>query len=130
MINCKQNFETTDEQWLECHAIIHAASTLAAGAGAGMAPVPMPDAAIIIPIQVGMIISLGRVFGIELTESTAQALATANLAAITGKTLVKLLTGWIPGIGSIINAGTAATLTESLGWLIVDDFRKRPAWIC
>lgn len=130
MNNNKQNFEITDEQWLECHAIIHTASTLAAGAGAGMAPVPVPDATIIIPIQVSMIISLGKVFGLTLTQSSAQALAMANLEAMIGKTIAKFLTGWIPVIGSVINAGTAAALTESLGWLIVDDFSKRSARIC
>ena len=50
--------------------------TAAAGAaGAGLAQLPCSDNAVITPVQLAMTISLGREFGIELTESSASAMA-------------------------------------------------------
>ena len=63
----------TDTQKVKCHAIIHTASASAAAVGAGLAQIPGSDNAVIMPIQLVMTISLGRVFGLELTESAAGA---------------------------------------------------------
>lgn len=117
----------TDKQRAECHAIIHAASAGCAGVGAGLAQLPGSDNAVITPIQLTMTISLGRVFGISLTESTALATIGSVAASTVGRTASQVLVGWIPGVGNIINAATAATLTETLGWLIVKEFDKDDA---
>lgn len=112
----------TDEQKMMCHAIIHTASTAAAGIGAGFAQIPGSDNAIITPIQLTMTISLGKVFGKPLSESTAKAALGSVAASTVGRTLSQVLVGWIPGVGNAINAGTAASLTETLGWLIAKEF--------
>lgn len=62
-----------------------------------------------------MTVSLGRVFGIELTDSAARAAIASAAAATVGRTASQLLFGWIPIAGNIINAITAATITESIG---------------
>ena len=62
------------EEQAKCHVIIHTASASAGAVGAGLAQVPLSDSAVIIPIQVAMIIALGRVFEIELTESAAHSI--------------------------------------------------------
>ncbi len=112
----------TSEQKKKCHAIIHAASTASGGAGAGLAQIPGGDNAIITPIQLTMAISLGRVFGVTLSEASAKA-AVGSLAASTiGRTLSQVLVGWIPGVGNAVNAATAAGLTESLGWLLAKEY--------
>lgn len=115
----------TRKQKSQCHAIIHAASTAAAGAGAGLAQVPGSDNAIITPIQLTMTISLGRVFDIELTESAAKAALASAAASTLGRTISQVLLGWIPGVGNVINAGTAAAITEAIGWALAKDFSKR-----
>ena len=55
------------EQWNKCHAIIHGAS---GGAGAaGAIPLPLADTIPITGAQIGMIVSLGKVFDIEVSHS-------------------------------------------------------------
>lgn len=112
----------TKEQKKKCHAIIHTASTAAAGIGAGLAQVPCSDNALITPIQLTMTISLGKVFGVSLGEAAAKS-AIASVAATTvGRAASQVLLGWIPVLGNAINASTAAAITESIGWLIAKEF--------
>ena len=115
----------TSAEKAKCHAIIHAASVAAAGVGAGMAQIPGSDNAVLTPIQLTMTISLGKVFDIELTESAAKAAIASAAASTIGRTAVQFLVGWIPGVGNAINAGTAASLTEAMGWIIAKDFDRQ-----
>ena len=57
----------------KCHIIIHSATTATAAAGA--IPIPMSDAVPITATQIGMIISLGKIFGITVTQATASSIA-------------------------------------------------------
>ena len=111
----------TDTQKAKCHAIIHSASASAAAVGAGLAQIPCSDNAVITPIQLTMTISLGRVFGLELTESAARAAVASVAAATVGRTVSQILIGWIPIAGNLVNAGTAATVTEAIGWLLAEE---------
>ena len=111
-----------NQQKAKCQAIIHSASASAGAVGAGLAQIPCSDNAVITPIQLVMTVSLGRVFGIELTDSAARAAIASAAAATVGRTASQLLLGWIPIAGNIINAGTAATITEAIGWLLAADF--------
>ena len=115
----------TDTQKAKCHAIIHTASASAAAVGAGLAQIPGSDNAVITPIQLVMTISLGRVFGLELTESAAGAAVASAAASTVGRTASQVLIGWIPVAGNIINAGTAATITEAIGWLLAEGFASQ-----
>lgn len=115
------------EQRAKCHAIIHSASASAGAVGAGLAQIPGSDNAVIVPIQIGMTIGLGRVFGIELSESAAKAAVASAAGTTVGRCISQVLVGWIPGVGNAINAGTAAALTESLGWMLAEDFARRAA---
>lgn len=107
-----------------CNAIIHTASAAAGAAGAGLAQIPGSDNAVITPIQLTMTISLGKVFGIELEDSAAKAALASAAAGMIGRTMSQVLVGWIPGIGNIINAATAAGLTEAIGWILANEFEK------
>lgn len=115
----------TNDQKIKCNAIIHTASAAAAGVGAGLAQVPGSDNALLTPIQLTMTISLGKVFDIELTETTAKAEIASVAASTIGRTLTQFLVGWIPGVGNAINATTAAGLTEAMGWTLAEDFAKQ-----
>ena len=114
-------------QWAKCHAIIHAASVSAGAVGAGLAQVPCSDNFIITPVQLAMTVSLGQVFGIHLTESLACSTLVSLAGATMGRAVSQLLVGWFPLVGNAINAGTAAVLTEALGWLVVGEFSKQAA---
>jgi len=112
----KREVNLTDDEKKKCHAIIHSAAGLAAGAGAGLAQLPGTDAAVITPIQVTMVTSLGAVFDIRVTEGVAKGIVAALGATIAGRAVSQFLVGWIPVFGNAINATTAAGITEAMGW--------------
>ncbi len=110
----------------KCHVAIHSA-TAAAGA-AGAIPIPMSDAVPITAVQVGMIVALGKTFGVSISQSAAKSIIGATLAQQVGRTVSSSILKCIPGVGTvvggIVGATTAATLTETLGWIIADDFYR------
>lgn len=112
----------TSEQKKRCNRIIHTASGLAAGVGAGLAQITGSDNAVITPIQISMVVRLGKVFGVKLTDSAAKAVIGTQATSIVGRAASQVLIGWVPGIGNIINATTAAGITEALGWEMADEF--------
>lgn len=115
----------SNQQKARCHAIIHAASLSAGAVGAGLAQIPGSDNAVIKPIQLVMTVSLAKAFGIELADSTAIATLASTAASTVGRTVSQLVLGWIPVAGNIINACTAASITETIGWLLAEDFSNQ-----
>lgn len=110
-----------------CNGIIHSASVAAAAVGGGLAQVPLSDNLIITPIQLGMAISLGKVFGITLDQSAAKAGVASAAATTVGRMASQVLIGWIPSVGNIVNATTAATITETIGWIMAKEFESQSA---
>lgn len=115
------------EKMKQCHAIIHAAAVICGGVGTGLAQLPCADNAAIVPIQITMIVGLGKVFDLNITESVAKSIVASAGATIAGRTASQVLVGWIPVIGNAINTATAAGVTETIGWLAVNNFYNR--WI-
>lgn len=119
----KSSSNMTDSENTKCHAIIHSAATAAGAVGAGLAQLPMSDNLVIMPIQVAMVAGLGKVFFDErLGEDTIKGLIAAASATVVGRSLSQALIGWIPGVGNVINASTAFTITETIGWAIANKF--------
>lgn len=100
----------------QSRAVVVAASAAAAGAAA--APIPMSDAALLRPIQLGMLASITTVFGIDIKAdkvlSLAKGLVGQGGMEQAGKRLVKELAKHVPG-GNVVNAAVAGTLTGALG---------------
>lgn len=107
-----------------CHVAIHSASAVALAAGAS--PIPMSDAIPITAAQIGMVVAIGKIFGITLSQSAAKSIIGVGLTQQAGRAIFSNVLKAIPGagtvIGGIIGASTAAVLTETLGWVIADDF--------
>ena len=110
----------------KCHVAIHTAT--AAAATAGTFPIPMSDAVPISIAQVAMVVSLGKAFGISLSESVAKSLINVTIAQQAGRAIFSNVLKAIPGagavIGGIVGGLTAAVLTEALGWIVADDFYR------
>ncbi len=120
----KRKIKIPKNQLIACNAIIHSASVSAGGVGAGLAQLPLADSALITPIQIGMIIALGKVFKQEISKAAAKAILGGAAAAFAGRGISQLLVGWVPVVGNVINTATAAGITEAVGWLAVDNFSK------
>ena len=100
----------------DIQTIIHSAATAAAAAGAGLAQLPGSDNLVITPIQVSMIMAIGEFHGQKLSKSAALSTLSAASAGITGRTVAQILIRWIPGWGNTVNAATAFSVTEAIGW--------------
>ena len=98
------------------HGIIHTAAAACGGIGGGMAQLPGSDSAAIIPLQTAMIVAIAHVHGFNITKTAAADVLLTFSATIGGRFLSQVLVGWVPGAGNVINASTAAALTEAIGW--------------
>jgi uncharacterized protein (DUF697 family)/GTP-binding protein EngB required for normal cell division len=94
-----------------------AASAAAAGA-VGAAPIPVSDAVILMPVQIGMLAGVTAVFGIEMSTQTATRLVVGLVGeggvSQVGRQMAAGLLKVIPGV-SFVNAGVASALTAALG---------------
>ena len=120
----KNKIDIPKDQRNKCNAIIHGASVAAGGVGAGMAQIPLPDNTVITPIQIGMIIALGKVFDQEVSKSAAIAILGGMASSFIGRGVARVLVGWVPFLGNAVNTATAAGITEAIGWTVVDNFSK------
>lgn len=93
--------------------VIYAAS-VAAGAAA-LIPVPIADALMITPIQVGMITTVALIYGFKLDVKQAIGFLGPALAALAGPLAVQQLAKLLPGFGHAISAGVAAAMTWAVG---------------
>ena len=107
------------EQQTKCNIAIHTASIASAAYGA--LPIMGADAIPISATQITMVISLGKIFDMKLTESAAKGLIKAATSTIIGRNLVKI----IPIVGSVVSATVAASITEAVGWSVAVDFAKK-----
>ena len=98
------------------HGIIHTASASAAAVGAGLAQIPGSDAPVIAGIQTTMILAIADEHDVKVSKAAAADLLLTFAATTGGRALSQALVGWIPGYGNVINAATAASLTEAVGW--------------
>lgn len=104
-------------------AQVAVAAATAAAATEGAVPIPFADAAILIPTQMSMIVSITVIFGFDVSKSILTAFLSSTLGAggatLLGKTVVANLIKLIPGVGSVaggaISAGTAGIITTTLG---------------
>ena len=93
--------------------VVATAATAAAGAAA--VPVPVADAAILAPIQLGMMGRIATIYDLEIKSMlSAGALAQVGVQ-LAGRALASSLLKIIPGAGSVLNAGVAAALTGATG---------------
>lgn len=110
----------------KCHIAIHSATAAAATAGA--IPIPLSDTIPISAAQIAMIVALGKVFDITLSQATAKSIVGIGVTQSAGRFIFSNILKSIPGAGTVVGgtvgASTAAALTEALGWVIADDFYR------
>jgi len=117
----------TDKQRKDCNGIIHTNACAAAAVGAGLAQIPGSDNVALVGIEVEMTIALGHVFNISVSQSSAASMVAGAAGTLVGRGISQLLIGWIPGLGNITNAATAASVVEALGWSIAKTFDLQSA---
>jgi uncharacterized protein (DUF697 family) len=90
------------------------AAAVAAATGVGATPIPVADAALLIPIQTAMIASLAALYG--LRKEAIQHAVLPFVARVVGIYAASSLLKLLPVLGSIVNAAVAGSITGALGW--------------
>lgn len=120
----KVKMDTATRQ--KCNKII--ASAAAAAGLAGAAPIPLADTIPITAAQVGMVIALGRVFDLTISESAAKSVLNIMTAQAVGRAvfanLIKAIPGAGPVVGGVVANATAGAVTTALGKIVSEDFYK------
>ena len=96
------------------------AATTAAGT-VGAVPVPFPDAALLVPIETGLITAITKIYNVnqedKFTVSITQKIIEAGAASLVAKTMINALKA-IPGVNiaaSVLNAIVAGTIVFAIG---------------
>ena len=105
-------------RWLLATRTILTASVAAATANLVTAPTMIPFASFIVitPIQIGMVLSLARVFGHGLTLARSKELALTFGSAILGRRVFYYLVDMVPLAGWLLGTAVAAATTMALGY--------------
>ena len=107
----------------EANKYITAAAASAAAAAA--TPIPFSDAALLVPIQLGMMARIAQIYKIKFERAVLLAVASTTAATQIGRATFTGLLKMIPGAGTVvggaIGAGVASTFTYAMGqaWLNV-----------
>lgn len=109
-------------------------AAVVAAAGAGGIPVPLVDQGLLVPIQVGMLVYISKVFGInvasaEFWQDLVVGLAASLTAVTIGIGTLGTVLKFIPGMGMLTGAAilssSSAVLTYRLGDWYIDFLVKR-----
>lgn len=100
---------------------------IASGSAATAAAVPIPfsDAAVLVPIQLGLMARIAHIYKIKVERAALMAVATTTAATQGGRAAFTGLLKMVPGAGTVaggaIGAAVASSFTFALGqaWLVV-----------
>lgn len=117
-----------DEKKKAAHKAVMKAAAVATAVGA--TPIPAADAVALVPIQITMLVTISKIFGIDPSRNFLFTLVAAGAgtaagatATLAGRQIVSGLLKLIPGagtvIGGVISGATAATLTTTLGEIYI-----------
>jgi uncharacterized protein (DUF697 family) len=91
----------------------------AAATAAGFTPIPFADAAILVPIQLGMMARIAAIYDIPVERATVASLAATTATTQGGRAAATGLLKLVPGIGTLaggaITGGVAGSITFAVG---------------
>lgn len=99
---------------------------LCAGASAAVAaqPVPLVDAALIIPIQVGMVQGIGRIHGHRLDRQSIVEILSTFGASLVSQSVMMSAAKFVPVLGWLASASMAYALTWAVGEVSAHYFKS------
>lgn len=112
-----------DRKRKQAHDVVRAAAAAALTVGA--IPIPVADASVLIPIQLGMMARVAAIYGVKVETATLAAAVATTAASAAGRAAVVGLLKLIPGAGTIIggtiSAAIASSFTLAMGyaWAVV-----------
>lgn len=101
------------------------AGAVAAAAAAAAVPIPFSSAAVLVPLQLGMMARIAQLYNVGFDKAALLAIASTSIATTAGRQTAASLLKLIPGAGSVVggtvNASVASAFTLAMGqaWLTV-----------
>ena len=95
----------------EAQRVIAGAVTAAVGAAA--TPIPLSDAALLVPIQLGMMAKIAQIYKIKLEKATMVAIASTAAATQAGRAAFTGLLKLVPGAGTLAGGAIAASVASA-----------------
>ena len=90
-------------------------SAAAAAAAIAVSPIPVSDILAIAPIQIGMVIKIGLIFGHQLEKSSAKELIGTVAGGVVFRYAAQVAVKFIPGVGSVVGPVIAYGGTVAIG---------------
>jgi uncharacterized protein (DUF697 family)/GTP-binding protein EngB required for normal cell division len=121
-LTAAQTIDQKRKVWAAQQAIVIAAGSAATAAAV---PIPFSDAAVLVPIQLGLMSRIAHIYKIKVERAALMAVATTTAATQGGRAAFTGLLKLVPGAGTIaggaIGAAVASSFTFALGqaWLVV-----------
>ncbi len=103
----------------------HIAVAVASAAAAAASPIPFSDAAMLVPIQLGMMARIAQIYKVKFDRAALLAIASTTAATSAGRATFTGLLKMVPGAGTLaggmVGAGVASSFTYAMGqaWLTV-----------
>jgi uncharacterized protein (DUF697 family) len=97
----------------KCRALIH--GTAIAAAGVAVSPIPVSDVIILVPMQAGMVISVAKIYGYEITEDMAKEILVVAGGGVVLRYAFQIIVKFIPVLGSLIGPAIAYGGTIAIG---------------
>jgi len=94
---------------------------VSAGAAA-IQPIPLVDSFIIAPIQIAMILHLGKIYGVAITKSAAGGILSSLGLSLAGNMLFLNLVSFVPGFKQVLGPAIAYGLTYTSGLIVKELF--------
>jgi len=99
------------------------AGAVAFAGGVGATPIPLADAAVLVPAQAALMAKISAIYDIPKEHTAAIVGAVTGAAGAGGRAAVGSLAKLIPGVGNLISGSVAATITGVMGegWRAVSE---------
>lgn len=91
------------------------AGAVAFAGGVGFTPIPIADAVVLVPAQAALMAKIAAIYDIPKERAAELVGEVTAIAGMGGRLAAASLVKLIPGVGSVISASVAATITGSIG---------------
>jgi uncharacterized protein (DUF697 family) len=86
--------------------------------------VPGSDFFILAPLQIAMIMHLGRLHAISITHKVAKGIVNSLISTLAGRYTYQLLISMIPGIKNFVGPALAISITYAMGQIVNEQFKN------
>jgi len=99
-------------------------SATAAASAAGFTPIPFADAAILVPIQIGMMAKIAAIYDIPMQRATVASIAATTVTTQAGRAAATGLLKLVPGVGTIVGGAITGSVAGSITYAVGEAWHR------